>query len=155
GLGGANGNVLVTAHGTSSTHCNVALWGSAPGNRPIEVRCWSAAGALADSTFSLAFDGSAVTGFYDVGAFAWANDSASASYTPAASYSYDSGLFVCSGGSNSAGKLSTGRYFMRHTTVGATESTVHVTARNWPGAADYCKIESWIPWGSDGVEVRT
>jgi hypothetical protein len=155
GLGGANGNVLVTAHGNSSTHCNVALWGSAPGNRPVEVRCWSSAGVLADSTFSLAFDGPGVTGFNDVGAFAWANDEASASYTPSTSYSYNSGLFACDGGSNSAGKLSTGRYFMRHTLVGATGSTVHVTARNWPGAPDSCKVESWISTGSGGVEVKT
>lgn len=155
GLGGANGNVLVTAHGSTSTHCNVALWGSSPGNRPIEVRCWSSAGVLADSTFSLAFDGAGVTGFNDVGAFAWANDPASASYVPSTSYSYDSGLFVCSGGQTSAGKLSTGRYFMRHTAIGAIDSTVHVTARSWPGAADYCKIESWGTWNSSGVEITT
>lgn len=155
GLGGANGSVLVTAHGSSSTHCNVALWGSSPGNRPIEVRCWSTADALADSTFSLAFDGAGLTGFHDVGAFAWANDTTSASYTPSASYSYNSGAFACDSGSNSAGKLSTGRYFMRHTIVGAFDSTVHVTARSFPGAADYCKVESWIPWGGNGVEVKT
>jgi hypothetical protein len=119
------------------------------------VRCWSAAGALTDSTFSLLLDAAGTTGFHDVGAYAWANDTASASYTPSAGYSYNSGLFACDSGSNSAGKLSTGRFFMRHTLVGATESTVHVTARNWPGAADYCKIEGWIPWGSGGVEVRT
>ena len=155
GLGGANGSVLVTAHGSSSTHCNVTLWGSSPGNRPIEVRCWSTAGVLTDSTFSLAFDGAAITGFNDVGAFAWANDTASASYTPSASYSYNSGAFVCSSGQNSAGKLGTGRYFMRHTAIGAVDSTVHVTARNFPGAADYCKIESWVSWNGNGVEVTS
>lgn len=154
GLGGFNGSVLVTAHGSSTTHCNLALWGSSPGNRSIEVRCWSAAGVLADSTFSLAFDGAGVTGFNDVGAFAWANDTASASYTPSSSYSYNSGAFACDSGSNTAGKLSTGRYFMRHTVVGAFDSTVHVTARSFPGAADYCKVESWIPSGN-GVEVKT
>ena len=154
GLGGANGNVLVTAHGSSSSHCNVLSWGSGPGNRPIEVRCWSTAGVLADSTFSLAFDGAAVTGYNDVGAFAWANDSTSASYTPSTSYSYNSGMFACDGGSNTAGKLETGRYFMRHTIMPSSESTVHVTARSFPAAADYCKVESWIPW-SNGVEVKT
>lgn len=155
GLGGFNGNVLVTAHGNSSTHCNVALWGSGAGNRPIEVRCWSTAGVLTDSTFSLAFDGAGVTGFNNVGAFAWANDKTSASYTPSSSYSYNSGGFACDSGSNTAGKLSTGRYFMRHTIVGAFDSTVHVTARNFPGAADYCKVESWLPAIGGGVEVTT
>ncbi|HWU89594.1 MAG TPA: hypothetical protein VN253_20170 [Kofleriaceae bacterium] len=154
GLGGANGSVLVTAHGSSSTHCNVVMWGSLPGNRPIEVRCWDTAGVLTDSTFSLAFDGAGVTGYHDVGAFAWANDAASASYTPSASYSYDSGGFACDSGANTAGKLSTGRYFMRHTIMPAVGSTVHVTARNYPGAADYCKVESWISW-TNGVEVKT
>ena len=155
GLGGFNGSVMVTAHGSSDTHCNLALWGSSPGNRSIEVRCWSAAGVLADSTFSLAFDGAGVTGYHDVGAFAWANDTASASYTPSSSYSYNSGAFACDSGSNTAGKLSTGRYFMRHTVVGPLDSTVHVTARSFPDAADYCKVESWIPASGGGVEVTT
>jgi hypothetical protein len=154
GLGGTNGNVLVSAHGTSSTHCNVLSWGSSPGNRPIEVRCWSTAGVPADSTFSLAFDGAGITGYNDVGAFAWAHDPTSASYSPSSDYSYDSGLWACGNGGNLAGRLDTGRYFMRHTWVPAFDSTVHVTARSFPAAADYCKIESWIPWTS-GVEVKT
>jgi len=32
---------------------------------------------------------------------------------------------------------------------------VHVTARNFPGAADYCKVESWIPAAGGVVEVTT
>lgn len=143
GLGGANGSVMVTAHGASSTHCNVVSWASFTSNRPIQVRCWSTAGVLTDSTFSLAFDGAAVTGYHDVGAFAWANDATSASYTPSSSYSYNSGMYACDGGFNTAGKLSTGRYFMRHSTIPAIESTAHVTARSAAGAADYCKVESW------------
>lgn len=154
GLGGTDGNVLVTAHGNSSTHCNVTSWGSLPGNRPIEVRCWSAAGVLADSTFSLAFDGAGVTGFNQVGAFAWANNPTSASYFPNASYSYHSSIFPCSPGVTSAGRLSTGSYFMRHSSMPATHSTVHVTARSSLSTSDYCKVEGLIPW-SNGVEVKT
>jgi hypothetical protein len=153
GLGGANGNVLVTALGSGSAHCNVASWSSGAGTRPIVVRCWSDTGVPADSMFSLAFDGVGITGFRDVGGFAWANDPASALYTPNTSYSY-SMAHRCDGGSHTAGKLSTGRYFMRHTRLPWIESTVHVTARNEAGAADYCKIEGWDQL-DDGVEVTT
>ena len=38
----------------------------------------------------------------NMGAFAWANNATSASYTPSESYSYTSGAFACSGGTNSA-----------------------------------------------------
>lgn len=156
GLGGANGSVMVTAHGSSSTHCNLVSWGSAPGNRPIQVRCWDSTGALADSTFSLAYEWDEVTGFNSVGASAWANDISSSMYSPSASYSYNSGLFVCSRGNNTAGRSSLGRYFMRHTGIPAEDSTVHVTARNGFGAPDYCKIESWVATGTgQQVEVTT
>jgi len=153
GLGGANGNVLVTAHGSGGAHCNVLMWGSAPGTRPIEVRCWSATGALADSRFSLAFDGAGVTGYRGVGAFAWANDPTSVFYTPITSYSYNSG-YDCLAGSTSAGKLGPGRYFMRHESMSPIYSTAHVTARPFPQAPDYCKVESWISEGT-GVEIKT
>jgi hypothetical protein len=155
GLGGANGSVMVTAHGSSSTHCNLLRWGSGPGNRPIEVRCWDTTGALADSTFSLAFDGGGFTGYHDVGASAWANDISSALYTPSSSYSYNSGMFACDSGGNTAGRYSLGRYFMRHTVIPADRSTVHVTARNGFSKPDYCKVEAWIPTAGGVVEVTT
>jgi hypothetical protein len=155
GLGAEKGNVLVTAVGDDGKHCNVSNWvTNSQNDRDIVVRCWSVEGFQSPAKFSLAFDGTSTTGFGFVGAFAYANDPLSASYTPDWLYSFNSGTSSCGGGSNTAGRLSMGSYFMRHTWLPLLDSNVHVTAKT-SETPDYCKVETWGVGSSGGVEVKT
>jgi len=52
GQGKAGGHVQVTAYGTGSETCKVASWASAAADFVANVRCFSAAGAAADSRYT-------------------------------------------------------------------------------------------------------
>lgn len=54
-----HGNVQVTAYGSTNTTCKVSGWNTPSG---VQVRCFSATGAPADSMFDVAFTGPFVIG---------------------------------------------------------------------------------------------
>lgn len=158
GLASAGGSVQITAYGSDNDHCKVQSWGSSGSDQRVTVRCFDTAGAASDARFLLNYFGRHQVGTHDYGAHAWASNATSPLYTPNASYSYNSGEINgwegCPGwiGENTAGRYSTGRYFMRHTMLDPTNSSVHVTA--YGSDASYCKVEGWNGSG-DGVEVRS
>lgn len=89
------GTVMVTAYGSDAHRCNVASWQLSGGNLLARVRCFTAAGAIADSRFTFAYvdrrlpglrgDGTSIAG-----AYVWANLPASAGYTPSPNLSFNS-----------------------------------------------------------------
>lgn len=135
--GGIDGpdQVFVTAVGTGGERCWVQGWTF--GTFATEIRCANAAGALADTKFSLLIleKGRSTA----KAAFAWADQASTAAYAPNPSYRYNS-----TGGANQVARSATGTYSVTFPgltrTAGASE-TIIVTAY---GESDRrCRIGSW------------
>jgi hypothetical protein len=158
GLAASGGSVQVTGYGSTADHCKVTGWGGSGTDQSVTVRCFSG-NTPVDSYFSLNYYGPSQVNAFDYGAYAWANDSTSASYTPSASWSYDSGTINgwpgCAGwiGSNSAGRNSAGSYYLRHTLLSPSNSAVHVTA--YGSDSKYCKVTGWFGAPGGGTQVNT
>jgi len=142
---GVGGNVQVTSYGSftgAGEYCKVQSWGT----NSVNVRCFDATGAAADSYFTVLYLKTPSPSHPTAVAYAWANDPASASYTPATTYSYNP-----SGGAITAARSGTGVYSMTWTGFGA-EGTggghPQVTAYN--AINTRCQIQSW---GSEAVSV--
>jgi hypothetical protein len=158
GLAATGGTVEVTAYGTSSQHCKVASWVASGADQLVYVRCFNTTGGAADTQYALNYQGPANVSVFDEGAFAWADNATSASYTPNTNYSYDSGNINgwpgCGGwlGTTTGGKTSTGTYFMRHTNLDPMNSAAIVTA--YGTDSKYCKVTGWSANGT-GVQINT
>ncbi|WP_437542439.1 hypothetical protein WME97_30060 [Sorangium sp. So ce367] len=149
GMSATGGTVHVTAYGGGMEYCNVSGWNQSGADTLIDVGCWGAAGASADSLFSLSYHlGMPSTG--RVGGFAWASDPVSSSYTPTASYTglYNT-LHPCYFGPGiSAGhNAPVGSHFVRYPNMLSYNSTAMVTAYGYGN--QYCKVSYWTGVGSD------
>lgn len=142
-------NVLVTAHETNG-YCQPASWGAVPGAQEVFVRCFDAAGAPANQQFFLVYQAqSGTSGTSSRGtAFLWADDPASASYTPNLLYQYNS-----TGASNTVARSGPGAYTAHLPGLTKVGGHVQVSAYGWTAAR--CKV---LSWGADvtgtDVEVR-
>ena len=54
-LGAANGHVQVTAYGSGTNECKVASWGPSGTTQVVNIRCFTTAGAPADTLYSMTF----------------------------------------------------------------------------------------------------
>lgn len=151
----SGGHALVTAYGSAAERCKVVNfgWTSPSTTIKVNVRCFTAAGAPADSRFVLTFtDRTNTLGLAGCcnpnghqSAYVLANNPTAASYTPAASYQYE----VPSGGAT-ASRSGTGNYTMRFTHADLTTGSVHVVAGGW--TPEFCKVAHWNP--TSGINVR-
>ena len=103
-LGTTGGIAHVVAYG-GSHYCNIWAWAPSGTTQQVGVICRNPAGALANGDFSVLFykENRAVTQWDD--GYLWADQAASASYTPSATYQWNS-----KGGSNTVVRTSVGRY---------------------------------------------
>jgi hypothetical protein len=137
------GNVQVTAYGSSTTFCKVVSWTG----DVVSVACFADAGNPADSQYTVLFlfpDSHASSHF----GFAWADQSANASYTPDPTYSYNAG----GAGAITATRSGTGNYTITWSGISAVGSGgghIQVTAYG-PGNAQ-CRSDGW---GSERAIVR-
>ncbi|WP_437486818.1 hypothetical protein WME75_04595 [Sorangium sp. So ce1014] len=145
------GTVEVTAYGPDSDHCKVAGWGQSGDDTAVNVRCFDSAGALADGRFTLNFARSAPPNGGLSYSYAWAHDTAAASYTP--SLAYQKGFISGDAGDVeadiTAGRTSAGRYSVNLPGMSATGSNVQVTA--YGTGSEYCKV---VGWSGDGSETQ-
>jgi hypothetical protein len=81
---GVGGHVQVGAVGTGNSHCAVDNWGPVTTALTVDVRCYTAAGALTDSKFSVLFLVPT-----DHLAYAWADQPSSTGYAPMPFYASD------------------------------------------------------------------
>jgi len=138
------GNVAVTAYGSDSNVCKVSSWGISS----VIVRCFTASGLPADSLFSLRYTDQHVANNFQRGAYVWANDSLSASYTPSATYRFHS-----LAGTITAGRTNVGTYTIRIPNMAAFNRTsAMVTA--YGASNTNCKIQSWLSNGVGGVNAN-
>lgn len=143
------GNVLVTAYGPGASHCKVQNWTEIGADVQARVLCFGASGSAADAQYTLSYTDSSVPTKHEWGAYAWAHDTSSISYTPATFYS-DSASASLSGITEEqarpqAGRSGVGSYFIVYPYQipfeGDAKSSTHVTAYGSNSA--YCKIASW------------
>lgn len=144
GLGGVvGGNVQVTAYGGSNAYCNVANWSSALTTLEVNVACFDGSGNPKDSKFSVSYAyRSGAPG--SQGGYVWANDSTSASYTPAGQYQWSS-----TGGTNTVTRNNVGDYSVFFPGQSFLGGTAEVTAYN---SNRHCKVQSFATEG-DGQRV--
>ncbi|WP_438023971.1 hypothetical protein [Sorangium sp. So ce233] len=145
------GTVEVTAYGPDSDHCKVASWGQSGDDTVVDVRCFDSAGAPADDRFTLNFARSAPPNGALSYSYAWAHDTAAASYTP--SLAYQKGFIAGDSGDVetdiTAGRTSAGRYSVNLPGMSATGSNIQVTAHGT--GSEYCKV---VGWSGDGSETQ-
>jgi hypothetical protein len=135
------GHVQVNPVDAGKSQCKVVSWGGSP-NLFVNVACYTRGGNPVNAKFNVQFLLPS-----DHLAYAWANNSASASYTPSTTYSTNP-----SGGAITAARSGTGEYTMTWTGNSSElldGGNVEVTA--YGGGTAQCKTEGW---GSETVFVR-
>ena len=141
GFGGApssGGNVLVTSYGGGTETCKVASWDSSSADFTANVRCFTAAGAAVDTMYTVRAAWGSPVSVNQLTGYAWADNPASASYTPSTMYSSNS-----EGGAINISRSGVGTYAVRFSKLGggSVGGNVQVTAYG-PDAAT-CKVASW------------
>lgn len=144
----SGGTVEVTAYGQGSEHCKVSGWTQSGSDTVVTVRCFNSAGALSDAQFNLNFARSTWPNGGNSYSYAWANDATAAAYTPSLSYQagYVGGDVGDVATDITAGRTSTGRYFVNLPDMTHTGSNVQVTA--YGTGSEYCKVVSWSDAGT-------
>ncbi len=152
GLGVSAGTVKVTAYGSTANRCKVVSWFPSSSTQLVNVRCFSATGAAADSMFTATFsNGPNVANIAGTNAWVWANQPTSASYSPSPSYSRNS-----AGGANTIVRNGTGSYTVQLASLGVSRGDVQVTA--YGSDSSECKVVNWGPSGTTeniNVQCRT
>jgi len=130
------GDVQLTAEGTSSVRCRVLGWGGSP-DLTVSVQCNQAAGALADSGFSVAFFRDAMpapNSFPTASAYSWVTAAGGVS----ALYDYNA-----SGAHNTVTRT-TGSYALTIPGATAVNASMMVTPYSGSGAGAACSIVNWF-----------
>ena len=144
GLGSAvGGDVQVTAYGSGSERCKVSGWNSSGSTLQVYVNCYTTAGVLTNTLFTANYVRRSDHPGGE-GGYVWANDQYSSSYTPSATYSWNS-----TGGSISISHTAgTGSYSVTLGGQNLGGGTVEVTA--YGGTNTYCKVAGW---GGSNINV--
>jgi uncharacterized protein YjdB len=137
---GKTETVMVTGYGVGNATCKIGNWVNTDQSEVVAtVRCFDVSGAPSDQRFTILLLGN--DALPARAAFAWADQqSATAAYTPHASYSYNS-----SGQLPSISRVQTGTYDVTFTgnqrQAGNGPETFLVTA--YGATAERCTVESW------------
>jgi len=141
GLAASGGHVQVTAYGTGGEWCTAWNWGPSGADLHIQIRCYNAAGAPADSRFTMSYarNGNILGQSVCCGpdghptSYLFAHDPTNPSYEPAAVSRFLSGT-------SRVTRLAKGRYQVNYGWAVAA-GAVNVTAVS--GGAARCKVESF------------
>jgi hypothetical protein len=149
-LGAGAGHVQVTAYGSGTQRCKTSDWGPSGTNQSIGVRCFTVAGAAADTTFTLTYVrngnvlgqpvGNGTTG--NPTAYAWANLPTTRSYTPSNAYRFGAAKATIT-------RVGTGDYKFK-TPLNLANGNVQVTA--YGSGSQHCKVAYWN--NVDGIRVK-
>lgn len=146
GMKMTGGHVQASLYGSSEGQVRVSSWGSSGNDMFANIRTYNQAGVLADRAFNIF-----ITDQGFEGAYLYANQESSVSYTPSTTYSYNS-----SGGSPTISSPQIGTYTVTIPGVGSSGiGNVQVTCAGTSTNAT-AKIKEWKVDGNDlKVEVRT
>ena len=139
--GAQSGSAAATAVGTAGEHCTVSSWTSnGTPDMTVTVRCFSAAGAPADTVFDASYI--RPTASSAPFAYLWAQDPAAAAYTPSTYHQFNS-----TGATNTIVRHSAGDYTVTLPGLASSGGTVKVTA--FSATPSYCKASEWDAAGAD------
>ncbi|SDI97446.1 hypothetical protein SAMN05444157_1080 [Frankineae bacterium MT45] len=134
------GTVKVTAYGSSNYSCISGGWygpASSPYNESVTVRCYTATGAPVDTYFTASYAAHlSLTGKTTAYGYVWGNSPSSASYTPAAAWSYNS-----TGQTNTITRSSAGNYMVTIPGQLASGGDIQVTSYGADGSS--CRSTGW------------
>lgn len=136
-------NYFATAYGDPTKMCKIGSWGTA-----ATVLCYTNAGVAVDAQYDVFMIEQGRVG-KRLG-FAWANQLATASYTPSTAYSRNS-----SGGGVTINRISAGLYdvtFAGLAKPGSTPENVQVSS--YGGAYTYCSVVNWANTGTADLTIR-
>ncbi len=142
-----NASVLVTSYGYGNERCQVRNWYFTTGGMNVNVYCTTPGGSPTNSRFSIALTGQGVPGRLaeadNAGAYAWANNPTSASYTPSTWYQGND-----MGGDVTIDRSGEGDYLVDipHPGFSITSDAVLVTAYGATG--HQCLVDYWARGGS-------
>ncbi|MGW1763102.1 hypothetical protein ACWCQL_03245 [Streptomyces sp. NPDC002073] len=139
-LGRVGGTVHVTAYGATTHTCGVNYWTPSGSRLDVRVSCFTRTGVRVNTVFTASYENTAALGGSRFG-YVWANQPTSPSYTPAASYQFNS-----SGAANTITRSGTGSYTVRLPSIGSDAGHVQVTA--YGDVAARCKVGNWYASGS-------
>ena len=149
GIAGPSGIAHVSARGAAASSCVVSGWFAEMGAIDVDVRCFDATGADADTAFDVVWTRPAPD--TELRAYLWASDaSAATAYEPDFLYQYN-----VTGALNTVERLSVGTY--RATLPGiASGSDVGVMVSAYGGTLAHCRL---LDYGLDadgrfGVDVE-
>jgi hypothetical protein len=146
GLTDPGGHVTVTAYGAGSEVCRPELWFVLLGALWVDVQCFTAAGAAADTRFTATYVNDAtvagLTGW--PAGYVLADQPATDEYEPPAATQFNS-----SGETNTVERTGAGAYRVVLPGVGSSGGHVQVTA--YDTGSNECKVLSWGPSGDDQV----
>lgn len=133
------GNVQVTAYGGGSERCKVASWQSSGTTLQVFVNCFTSAGAPTNTLFTASYVRRPVTALCcgAAGAYLWANQPSTASYTPSTTYQWNS-----TGVNNTITRTGVGTYTANLPGMSFVGGTVEVTA--YGSGSAHCKVVSWF-----------
>lgn len=131
---GAGGHVQVSAY-DFNVRCQPRAWSAIGGDLVVDVGCFGPAGEPVDSRYTVLFVTSDEA-TNDVG-YAWANNAASASYTPNVFYSENRN------GTITATRAATGNYAMTFRGLGGTAPGGTVLVSNYGINAIHCTVGEW------------
>lgn len=144
GMSMSNAHVQAALYGNTEGAVRVLSWSNSGSDLVVEVRTFDNGANLADRTFNIFVTG---TGFE--GAYLYASEESSLSYTPTTTKSYNS-----SGGNPTITSSAVGTYKVRIPGTGTNLGNVQVTASGVVSAI--AKVKEWSFSGNDLiVEVRT
>jgi len=131
----SGGNVLVTAYGSGSETCKVVSWNHI-GDFLADVRCFNHLGNPVDTMYTVRVGVNNAA--FGKNGYAWANNPASASYTPDATYSFNS-----SGGAISITRSGIGNYAVQFAGLGGGTVGGNVLVTAYGSGSETCKVASW------------
>jgi hypothetical protein len=142
GFTGFGDTVHVTAYGSDSTYCKVAGWGVPT----VNVRCFTAAGAPADSLFTLVYNRQHLSTVGGPGAYGWTQDTNGA-ISPFYTWHSTAQTLTTT-------HTSTGFYTVFVPGIkGAGSTNAHVTA--YGSGNESCQVGSFVASGTGtNIEVR-
>jgi hypothetical protein len=158
------GHVQVTAYGRGSERCKVSNWSPGGSDVQVGVRCLTGGtvtlpgGFPVDAAFTLTYvEGNSLIGGgagpSEVAAYVWANQPASASYTPHLNYQWNDfdETFPALGGPSTVTRIGAGHYEV-HLDASNLFSSVHVQVTAYGTGSEHCKLTGWMT--PTDVEVR-
>jgi len=135
-MGTSGGTMQVVAYG-GNHYCSSGGWNPSGTTQVVGVLCYSAAGVAVNGAFSVLFykESRAASQWSD--GYLWADQPSNASYTPSASYQWNS-----RGGSNTVVRTAVGRYIATFPGLGPLAHLGNVMVTAYFSNAR-CRVESW------------